>query len=575
MVTGCSGFKNDDLNQSVSTNLEFKNYLDTLFAVVVDPHDISINLLFQDPEKFGINPQAYELGFTSQDDNQAHLAKIADVLQHLERFKDTSLSAQQIIDKKVLQESFQGSLAMKDYYDFEFGNGVIGQSRSFLGSLPAYLESFTFHKQRDIDGYLHFIETLPESVAKHIEFERDRQQNKTGFGAEEIESIISQYEAIATAAQRLDYFLLTHFDAVIDTLDFVTNASELKAKHRALVSNQLASAYQSVSDAFRTLSASPVQGLAHKPNGKAYYELLLKQSTGKDRSVSEIEKFVDAKLYEIALYLGTVSQEKQNAYFARYSQEQFGDFKDGYAMLDFIEQASKNDYPEIAKPNYELRKVDPSMAASSSPAFYFTPYVDYTSDRKQLIYINGDFKNTLYNTYAHEGIPGHMFQFSYFMSLKEMHPIRQVFTLSSNAEGWANYTEKRAVSYVSDADYQAFYSAYTTLTEIVHIKADIGVNYYGWGRDEMADFFKGYFGELSSESIRDIYTNFVTNPAVYPTYYLSSMYYEELRTQALKALDDKFDLRDFHQAVLNGGSASFNVLQTQVDNYIKTRKKAS
>lgn len=572
LLTGCSVFKKDAVVPSANVNQEFKTYLDSLFELAVDPSDLSINLLFQDPEKYGITPQAYQLGFTSREESQAHLDKIAVALKKLDGFSDGSLSAQQVIDKQVLRESFERSLAMKDYYDFEYGNGVIGQSRSFLGSLPAYLESFTFRNHRDLDGYLNFIETLPAAVAKHIDLERERQKNDTGFGAEEIKSIIEQYEAIAKAAQDPHYFLVDHFDATVTTLDFVSDAEALKSQHRTLIHQQLASAYQSVADAFKTFAAKPVRGLAQKPNGKAYYERLLKQSTGKDRSVKQIEQFVDTKLYEIATYLGVVAPEKQQAYFERYSQEKFGEFKDGYAMLAFIEQASKADYPEITQPNFELRKVDPSMAASSSPAFYFTPYVDYTPDRKQLIYINGDFKNSLYNTYAHEGIPGHMYQFSYFMSLKDMHPIRQLFTLSSNAEGWANYTEKRAVAYVSDADYQAFYSAYSTLTEIVHIKADIGVNYYGWSQTEMADFFKQYFGELSSETISSIYTNFVTNPAVYPTYYLSSLYFEDLRMQAQKALDDKFDLRDFHQAILNAGSASFDVLQRHVDAYIKSRK---
>lgn len=574
LLLGCSKTKLGDTlpKGSASVNSEFKAYLDTLFVDFIDPSDFTMNLLIKDPEAMGISREPYQLTFSSQEDVKEWLAEVTIMLDELKDFKDSDLSNQQILDKYVLIEYLEDTLAMEPYYDYEYGSSVIGMSRSLMGSLPSYLESYTFRDKNDLDFYLNFLKTLPSSVEKYIDLEMDRQQRGTGFSEEELNDISRQYKEIGEHAQKEDYFLIGHFETLLEDLNFVDDKASVSKEHKNLINNELANAYLSVSEAFDKIEGKAAVGLVHREGGKEYYELLLSQSTGKKASVEAIEKLIDSKNMETLVYLQFLGEEKHNAMFERLNSESFGDFKDGSELLKFLEGKYAADYPKITIPNYELRQVDPSMAESSSPAFYFTPPVDYTSGDKQLIYINGDFNNNLYATYAHEGLPGHMYQFTYFSDLKDMHPVRNLITTSANAEGWANYTEKRAVEYISDSDYQKFYSAYQLLTEIAHIKADIGVNYHGWSKGEMSEYFETMFGQLDSEAIDEIYINFVTNPAVYPTYYLSSMYYEELRAKAQKELDDKFDVIEFHKAVLDGGSASFNILEKKVNQYIKDNK---
>lgn len=574
VLTGCGEKKTGEtLPQSDSQdNEQFKLYLDDLFVDFLDPSDFTLNLLIKDPEAMGIELEPYQLTFSSVDDVQAWLKTAGEMVETLKSYEDSSLSNQQVLDKYVIIEYLEDTIAMEPYYDYEYGSNVIGMSRSLLGSLPAYLESFTFNNQRDVDYYLHFLEHLPNNIDQYIELEIQRQTRGTGFSQEELEDIVEQYHAIAISAEEDDYFLIAHFDKVLDGLNFVANKEELKLKHAALIKKSLSSTYSKIATAFEAIDGKPATGLVNRPDGKSYYELLLAQSTGKNATVKEIEALIDDKFNETILYLQFLGESTHDKYFENLNAETFGDFASGNDLLKFLETAYVKDYPSISIPNYELRQVDASMADSSSPAFYFTPHVDYASGDKQLIYINGGFDNALYATYAHEGIPGHMYQFTYFMELESMHPIRDLITTSANAEGWANYTEKRSVEYVSDASYQSFYAAYQTITEIAHIKADIGVHYHGWGREELADYFSTLFGELDAEDVDDIYVNLVTNPAVYPTYYLSSLYFESLRSQVEKELDDAFDPIAFHKVVLDAGSASFNIIEKRVNEYLESFK---
>lgn len=169
-------------------------------------------------------------------------------------------------------------------------------------------------------------------------------------------------------------------------------------------------------------------------------------------------------------------------------------------------------------------------------------------------------------------MPGHMYQFSYFMTLKDMHPIRSLVTHTSNAEGWANYTERIAVNYVADEDYANFYDVMETFSELFHIKADIGIHYYGWGLDELREHVDMYFGGVSDDSLSDIYTMIVHNPATYPTYYLSTLYIKQFKDKAMKELDEKYNDKDFHEAFLSSGSASFNIIKKEIDKYINSKK---
>lgn len=553
-------------------NNDFEELLDDLLVELIDPKDFTLNLIINDPSLIGITPEPYELTAPNCEDSDSDYALIQEYITKIESFDNKSLTRQQVIDKLAVIDYLDGILDMNRYVDFEIGSGIIGASRSFMGSLPSYMETYTFKNLQDVEYYLHFLQTLPDSIERYIEFEIDRIEKGIGFGREEIEIIIDDYSIIAQATQEDDYFLLRHFISALQSLNLSDNQiNDLSSKHEELIKINLNQSYQKIIEAFEDIEAPESKGLFYKPNGKDYYETLLKQSTGRDLSVSKIEKLVEEKMVEALSYLQLLPESKHLSLFEVYSSQTFGDFNDGYSLLSYIEEKYIQDYPLIPSPNYELRSVDPSMADSSSPAFYFTPVIDYTPNQKQVIYINGLFENSLYTTYAHEGIPGHMYQFSYFLTLDTMHPIRNITTSSANAEGWANYTEKEAVKYINGNEFKDFYHAYQSITEAFYITADIGVHWHGWDLQEYTNFLGSMFEGIDSESIKSSYLQIVTNPAVFPTYYLSSIYFEEMRDEAMKKLDDNYSNIDFHKALLDMGSTSFDILDYGLEEYINKK----
>lgn len=574
VLTGCQVLRNvEQLVNPQAVNQQFYDFLSSLDDLEIDPAILSMPYAAINPTTLGKKAGDYQLKFSTRDDYNAYLTRVEETLSKLKALDDSNFTTQELTDKAALIDYFENSYAMKDYYDFEMGETMIAPSRSFMGALPTYLETYSLTNQNDVDAYFNFLETLPDAVEPHLAFERERQQRKTGFSQESLKTIAFQYEAIATAALSEDYFLIRNFDRQIDAQSFPGNKQALKQKHRGLIQTRFALAYQKIANAFNAIEGTTTVGLAHKPGGKAYYEHLLQRATGKKQSIEAIEGFLLKRKEALKESIDTLPNAQYDAAEERYNRREFGSFGDGYELLAFLEKASKEDYPDFTMPTYTLRQVDPTGAASTSPALYLTKSADVNGGVDQIIYINGSFNNADYPTYAHEGVPGHMYQYNYFKKIRDMHPIRFKFSLKANSEGWANYVENRAVGYVSTPAFQTYYQARVESQQIANIEADIGIHYHGWSLEEFATFAKSEFELTDLNAIRASYLNIATNPTVAPMYYLSSLYFEAMREATQVALGDAFDVRQFHKAVLSAGSASFDLMQQQVDDYLKRAKR--
>lgn len=571
-----SGCRNNNTAQPLEeANLAFNEYLDQLVSEYYDPTDISINYSFIDPEAYGITPQPYELGVTSQEDFNTWITYAQSVVSKLSAFSDDELSQSQIYDRDVLVDYYQREADNGPYYDYVIGNGLIGYSRSINVQLPSILEVYQFRKVRDVTYYLHFINHLPEDFSTIVSFEKARQERGTGLGQEELDEVIRLSQAAATAAQAEDYYLIADFNQRIDAVDFLSDDEKAtyKQQNQEALNQSMAQAYRNLAEGLATIEAGQTTGLANKPNGQAYYQVALAQATGSDRTIAEISALMSERIRAIQNNMQLLQAKDEtliDTYQTQYYTENFRDFGSGISQLAYLSEQIYPDFPAIGSVNYEMRTVDASQAEGSSPAFYFTPPVDYTKDQKQYIYINGSYDPSLYTTYAHEGLPGHMYQFNYFLK-RDMHPIRLLITNTGNAEGWANYAETYAVKYViDDPDYLVFWQDMTEYNELLNIMLDIGINEQGWSREELLEQWKIWINdEATLADIEETYVYFAHVPAVYPTYYLSALYIRDMHDRYVQKTGQTDDDLQFHERFLELGSAGLDVIEKHLSDILE------
>ncbi len=210
-----------------------------------------------------------------------------------------------------------------------------------------------------------------------------------------------------------------------------------------------------------------------------------------------------------------------------------------------------------------------------------THYVTGTPDGKRpgrVVVATSDFAHrSLVDDEAiayHEGVPGHHMQLSVQQQLEGL-PKFRLHGLGFNAyvEGWALYAEQlgKEVGFYQDpvSDYGRLSSE---LFRAVRLVVDTGIHAKGWTRDQVVEFFRKS-GAVDEPTIQSETDRYISWPAQALSYKLGQLKFRELRDRAQKELGPKFDLRKFHDEMLNGGTLPLDMLEARTAKWIAEEKK--
>jgi uncharacterized protein (DUF885 family) len=175
----------------------------------------------------------------------------------------------------------------------------------------------------------------------------------------------------------------------------------------------------------------------------------------------------------------------------------------------------------------------------------------------------------------HEGIPGHHMQLSLQQQLTGL-PKFRLHGLGFNAyvEGWALYAEQlgKEVGFYQDpvSDYGRLSSE---LFRAVRLVVDTGIHSRGWTRDQVVEFFRKS-GAVDEPTLQSETDRYIAWPAQALSYKLGQLKFRELRERAQKELGPSFDLRKFHDEMLDGGTLPLDLLEARTDHWIAEQKNA-
>jgi uncharacterized protein (DUF885 family) len=176
----------------------------------------------------------------------------------------------------------------------------------------------------------------------------------------------------------------------------------------------------------------------------------------------------------------------------------------------------------------------------------------------------------------HEGVPGHHMQLSIQQQLTGLPKFRlHTFGFNAYVEGWALYAEQlgKEIGFYEDpvSDYGRLSSE---LFRAVRLVVDTGIHAKGWSRDQVVDFFRK-IGPVDEPTIQSETDRYIAWPAQALSYKLGQLKFRELRARAQKELGPKFDLRAFHDEMLNGGTLPLDMLEARTNQWIEQQKKAN
>ena len=176
--------------------------------------------------------------------------------------------------------------------------------------------------------------------------------------------------------------------------------------------------------------------------------------------------------------------------------------------------------------------------------------------------------------YLHEAEPGHHFQISIKQELKGLPSFRRFGNYGAYAEGWGLYAESlgRDLGLYSDP-YTYFGALSTEIWRAVRLVVDTGIHAKGWTRERAIDYMLANTALGATDAVAEV-ERYIAMPGQALTYKLGELKIKELRARAQKELGPRFDVRQFHRALLDSGSLPLEVLDAKLNRFIAARKAA-
>ena len=172
----------------------------------------------------------------------------------------------------------------------------------------------------------------------------------------------------------------------------------------------------------------------------------------------------------------------------------------------------------------------------------------------------------------HEGIPGHHLQITIQQELTGLPEFRKQNYYTAYTEGWALYSERlgKEIGFYQDP-YSDYGRLEADMWRAIRLVIDTGVHSQHWTRQQMVDYFHEHSG-LDETNVQSEIDRYIAWPAQALGYKMGQLKILELRDRAKTALGPKFDLKAFHDVVLDSGALPMDVLEKQVDAWVVAQK---
>ena len=522
------------------------------------------------------------------DASLAHVAaehKVAeDFLKRFEAIDTSGFSDNDKLNQQLMVRQLKEGLRSDDLKLYEM---PLDQMSGVHLALAGFVSSIPFDNTKEYEDYLARLKAVPKLFDQVTAVAQQGMQDKMMPPKYLLEKVVTQIDNIDKSAGMDSVFAepLKHFPKSV-------SAADQKRLHDAI----LAAIEDDVRPAYRKLGefvakdyaphgrAEP--GIWNLPNGDEIYRFDIKLMTTTDETPDEIHAL---GLSEVKRIEGLMTQIAKSQGFA-----DLASFRASLKTNPKTHATSREDILNryrgyLAQMQPELPKffgLLPKTKVVVVPVEAFrekeAPAAEYhqgTPDgsRPGQIFVNtGDFANrsvlTIETTAYHEGIPGHHLQISIAQTLPALPPFRQQGGYTAYIEGWALYAEQLGKELGFYKDPLSYYGHLSDeLLRADRLVLDTGVHDKHWTRQQMVDFFHAH----SSEDEPDVQAEtdrYITWPGQALAYKTGELKILELRTRAKQALGDQFDIRAFHDEILNGGALPLDVLESRVNDWIAAVK---
>ena len=483
------------------------------------------------------------------------------------------------------------SFVLKDivaYYDFErFLNPLLSDS-GFHSSLVYNVRPMYNYNQ--IKNYLNKLNSIPQYVDQYLPLLRKGLKKGVSQPLVIFNGYESTYNDHITKDFELNYFY-SPFKSLPNGLSQTQKDSVLIEAKKA-IENSVVPQFIRIKDFFEKEyypNTRTTIGVSETPNGAEFYQNRINYYTTSTlytadeihqiglKEVARIKEEM-IKIIQDLNFKGSFNEffkflRTDDQFYAKTPKELLMYARDISKRADeqlprFFKTLPRKPYgvapvPDAIAPKYTGGRYVGTSKNSTDPGYYWVNTYDLKS-------------RTLYTIPAltvHEAVPGHHLQSALNNELGDSIPqFRRNLYLSAYGEGWGLYTEFLADEMgIYTTPYEQFGKFTYEMWRACRLVIDTGIHAKGWSREEAIDYMSNNTA-LSLHEVNTEIDRYISWPGQALSYKIGELKIRELRNKAKLELEEKFDIREFHERILEYGTVTLSTLERRINNYIEETK---
>lgn len=521
----------------------------------------------------------------STEEVNASLARGRVFLEKLALIDVTGLPKQEVLSRDLMVRKLSDAQEASRYKEWEM---PVNQFSGFHTDLARLPDDLTFETVKDYDDWIARLKKFPTVFTQNMTNMQLGMDEHRVPPAYLLEKVVTQTDAIAAQKPAASPFALPlkKFPASISAAD----QKRITEETLEAIQTSVLPMYQRLA---RFLKAQYVPagrkdaGAWALPDGDAYYSFRVRQSTTLNKSPEEIHqigldevKRDETEMLAIVKKLGFSDIKSFSAALKTNPKEHPASREallDAYkSYIAKIEPKLPGLFGTLPKAKLEVVPVPEFIEKDQAAAYYNPPSLD--GKRPGRVYVNtyNATERSLAPVEAvsyHEGVPGHHLQIAISQELTGLPEFRKNSYYTAYTEGWGLYSERlgKEIGFYQDP-YNDYGRLEADIWRAIRLVVDTGVHSKRWTRQQMVDFFHEH-SAIDETNIQAEVDRYIAWPGQALGYKMGQLKLLELRKKAETALGPKFDLKGFHDTVLDSGALPMDVLEQQVDAWIAAQQK--
>ena len=512
------------------------------------------------------------------------LAVEQDMLLKIAAIDPAGLSDQDQVSRELLIRDLTEN---QDGAEFKSWEMPVNQMGGIYATYPQLVAQLSFTTSKDYDDWIARLRAIPhafDQVTSNMSIGIDDKRVPPKFL---LEKALANVQQLANQKPE-DSPLALPLKKFPDSIS-AAEQTRIKTEMLAAISKQVLPAYQRFAR-FLEVAYIPAgrtePGISSIPDGAAYYKFRIKQSTTTNLTADHIHQIGldqvqkdEAEMLTIAQRLGFHDLKsfraslKTNPKLKATSREQLLDTYRGY--LGPMQAKLPELFGHLPKSPFEVVPVPDYLEKTSAPAYYQGGTPDGSRPGRLFIDTYNPTDRDLYQVESvayHEGLPGHHLQISLSRELQGVPDFRKFGGYSAFSEGWGLYSEHlgKDVGLYKDP-YSDYGRLQADIWRAIRLVVDTGVHSKHWTRQQMVDFFHDH-STIDETSIQAEVDRYIAWPGQALAYKIGQLEILKLRDQAKKELGARFDIRAFHDQVIDSGAMPLDVLDERITSWIAAQK---